>query len=67
MAGLELHDQRHLEAAQGWLGLGNHLEANEELEQITPDMRDHPSVLEVRFHIYAAADSGVLEVLRGRR
>jgi len=28
-------DVRHLEAAQGWLELGNHLEANEELEKIT--------------------------------
>ena len=52
---LELHDQRHLEAAQGWFELGNCIEATEELEQITPEMRGHPSVLEVRFHIYAAA------------
>jgi predicted Zn-dependent protease len=52
---LELHDQRHLEAAQGWFELGNSIEATEELEQITPEMRGHPSVLEVRFHIYAAA------------
>jgi hypothetical protein len=27
MKPLELHDQRHLEAAQGWFELGNHLEA----------------------------------------
>jgi predicted Zn-dependent protease len=55
MKPLELHDQRHLEAAQGWFELGNCIEATEELEQITPEMRGHPSVLEVRFHIYAAA------------
>ncbi len=52
---LELHDQRHLEAAQGWFELGNSIEATEELEQITPEMRGHPSVLEMRYHIYAAA------------
>jgi hypothetical protein len=48
-------DQRHLEAAQGWLGLGNHLEANEELEQITPEYRAHPAVLQIRWQIYAQA------------
>ena len=52
---LALQDQRHLEAAQGWFELGNCIEATEELEQITPEMRGHPSVLEVRYHIYAAA------------
>jgi predicted Zn-dependent protease len=55
MKPLELRDQRHLDAAQGWFELGSCIEATEELEQITPDMRGHPSVLEVRFHIYAAA------------
>ena len=33
---LPLPDQQHLNAAEGWLGLGDHLSANEELEQITP-------------------------------
>ena len=55
MQPLELHDQRDLEAAQGWFELGNCVEATEELEQITPEMRAHPSVLEVQFHIYAKA------------
>ncbi len=27
-------DSLHLQAAQGWLELGNHIEANEELENI---------------------------------
>lgn len=45
----------HLRAAQGWLELGNHLEANDELERITPQLRAHPDVLEVRWHIYAHA------------
>jgi predicted Zn-dependent protease len=52
---LESHDQRHLKAAQGWFELGNSIEATDELEQITLQVRGHPSVLEVRFHIYAAA------------
>lgn len=52
---LEFEDQRHLEAAEGWVELGNHLEANEELEQITPKNRAHPAVLEIRWQIYAKA------------
>ncbi len=52
---LPLEDQRHLEAAQGWFELGDCIEATEELEQITPELRGHPSVLEVRWQIYAKA------------
>jgi tetratricopeptide (TPR) repeat protein len=55
MKPLELHDQRHLQAAEGWFELGNHLEANEELENITPKNRAHPAVLEIRWQIYAKA------------
>ena len=46
-------DSTHLLAAQGWLELGNHLEAKEELERISAPLRTHPDVLEVRWHIYA--------------
>lgn len=52
---LGTQDLRLLNAAEGWLGLGNWREANEELEKITPEMRGHPEVLEVRWEIYAAA------------
>jgi predicted Zn-dependent protease len=52
---LEPQDVMHLNAAEGWLGLGNHVEANEELEKITPTMRAHPDVLAVRYEIYAKA------------
>ena len=45
---LEPPDSFHLEAAVGWLELGNHLEANEELDQITASLRAHPDVLLVR-------------------
>ena len=43
----------HLRAAQGWLELGKPLEANEELEWITPQLRSHPDVMEVRWQISA--------------
>ena len=53
MKELEFHDRRHLEAAEGWLGLGNQIEVFEELEQISPQLRVHPDVLELRWQIYA--------------
>jgi hypothetical protein len=36
---LEPPDSIHLQAAQGWLDLGNPIEANEELEKIAPQNR----------------------------
>ena len=56
MKNLPYPDNQHLEAAEGWLELGNYLEANEELEKITPQLRAHPHVLEMRYKIYAAAN-----------
>ena len=53
MKPLPAPDSHYLRAAQGWLELGNDQEANEELERITPQLRAHPDVLEVRWHIYA--------------
>lgn len=52
---LKSPDTHHLSAAVGWLGLGNWREANEELEKITPALRAHPDVLEVRWDVYAKA------------
>jgi tetratricopeptide (TPR) repeat protein len=52
---MDLPDKRCLEAAQGWLGLGNLVEANEELERIDPKMRVHPDVLCMRYTIYSLA------------
>jgi tetratricopeptide (TPR) repeat protein len=52
---LDHYDQRHLNAAEGWLELGNLLEADEELEQIAPENRSHPAVLEACWQIYAKA------------
>jgi predicted Zn-dependent protease len=61
---LDQEDQWHLRAADGWLGLGNHLEANAELEEIRAEVRGHPAVLAVRWQIYAAAKKweGALEI-----
>jgi uncharacterized protein HemY len=55
MKPLDRPDLMHLNAAEGWLGLGNSLAADEELEKITPQNRAHPDVLEVRWEIYAKA------------
>ena len=56
MREFEREDARHLLAAEGWLELGDWLEANEELENITPEMRGHPKVLCLRYDIYAKAE-----------
>jgi predicted Zn-dependent protease len=48
-------DQRHFESAQGWLELGDWRSANEELENIQPQMRAHPDVLKMRVEVYSAA------------
>jgi tetratricopeptide (TPR) repeat protein len=53
MKPFEAPDNHYLSAAQGWLELGNPLEAEKELDQITPQLRTHPDVLEVRWHISA--------------
>lgn len=50
---LEPPDSIHLIAAEGWLELGNQIEAFEELERISPQLRAHPDVLELRWQIYA--------------
>jgi tetratricopeptide (TPR) repeat protein len=67
MQNLELQDRRYLEAAEGWLGLGDFREANEELECITPQMRAHPDVLRMRWNVYAQAKKWEMasEVARG--
>jgi hypothetical protein len=44
-----------LEAAEGWLMLGNPIEAHEELEKISGDSSYHPAVLSMRWQVYAAA------------
>lgn len=48
-------DRFHLNAASGWLGLGDLDSANHELEQISPEMQEHPAVLLAQCEIYHAA------------
>ena len=55
MKQLKPPDSFHVRAAQGWLELGNHAEANEELGKIAPQLRTHPEVLKVSWEVYAAA------------
>jgi tetratricopeptide (TPR) repeat protein len=55
MSDLSLTDVRHLEAAQGWLGLNNWREANVEIANITSVLQSHPDVLQVRWAVQAAA------------
>ena len=45
MKPLKHPDNLHLQAASGWLELGNYIEANVELEKFTPQLRVHPDVL----------------------
>jgi tetratricopeptide (TPR) repeat protein len=55
MNSLQPPDSHYLSAASGWLGLGRYIEANEELEKISPENLAHPDVMEVLWHIYAKA------------
>jgi len=48
-------DNVHLEAAEGWLGLGLPLDALEELEKISHARRALPDFLHVRYEICAAS------------
>ncbi len=52
---LPLQVKRHVEAAEGWLGLGDWREAQKELDAIDPTMQGRPKVLLIRFEVYAAA------------
>ncbi|MEJ0088274.1 MAG: tetratricopeptide repeat protein [Limisphaerales bacterium] len=45
----------YLNAASGWLGLGDLVSANDELKQISPAMREHPAVLLAQCEILFAA------------
>jgi predicted Zn-dependent protease len=55
MKALQPPDSLHLQAAEGWIGLGDYAAADDELEQISSASRTHPDVLQLRWRIYAAA------------
>jgi Flp pilus assembly protein TadD len=53
MAELESPDRHHLNAATGWLELGNPREARAELLRISPPHQQRPEVLELHWRICA--------------
>jgi predicted Zn-dependent protease len=50
---LDAPDIHRLRAAEGWLELGAGEEALRELDEVSPQEKDHPAVLELRFQIFA--------------
>jgi predicted Zn-dependent protease len=64
MQDLSSEDRRHLDAADGWLGLGNLHEARVELNQITATEQSHPDVLQLRWNVTAKAGAwaGCLDI-----
>ena len=52
---LQSPDSFYLDAAQGWLGLGDIAAATEELNKITPKLQKHPEVLLVRCEVASRA------------
>jgi predicted Zn-dependent protease len=53
---LDQKDIHHLNAALGWLGLGDWQSANDELDNIPAAERAHPLMLSVRYAIYAKGE-----------
>ena len=53
---MEPPNSTHLRAAHGWLELGNYQAAFDELEEIEPEWRIHPDVLEARWFVYEMAE-----------
>jgi predicted Zn-dependent protease len=51
MTSLDRPDYLRLNAAQGWFELDNCIEANAELEALSPAAQDHPEVLDLRWQI----------------
>ena len=52
---LDAPDHFRVQAAEGWLGLGDVESASSELREIAPALQTHPVVLAVRYQIYAQA------------
>jgi len=60
MKALEYPDLLFVEAAKGWIILGDLKEANRELDRVSRAEQTHPDVLEVRFLIYSKAKKWVV-------
>jgi predicted Zn-dependent protease len=50
-------DSFHVQAAEGWLELGNPPEARSELNCISVALKDHPDALELAWKIFAAENA----------
>jgi hypothetical protein len=57
MPPLEPPNSHHLRAAIGWMELGNHVEAGEEIARLAPEVMEHPDVLDVRWSVCATGQS----------
>jgi hypothetical protein len=66
MGTLEPPDIHYLNAASGWIGLGNLVEAKRELAQVGATHQLHPDVLEVRWSVCAKEENWpeALEIAR---
>jgi len=53
MEELGFPDRHHLLAAEGWLGLGDAMEAESELARLSPECVGHPTVLEIEWRIHS--------------
>lgn len=62
---IEPPDLHYVNAAEGWVELGDHAEASKELENVCLNLRSHPAVLKVRWGVYAKAKSWLLAVVMG--
>jgi hypothetical protein len=62
MNAIEAPDKHHLLAAEGWLELGNELEAFKELDRIAPAFTAHPDVLRLRCRLYGKTRNWIAAV-----
>ena len=67
MQSLTETDKRCLEAVEGWLGLGNWVEAKAELDSIRPQIREHPTVLYMRWNVHAFAKQWEIAAVIARK
>jgi predicted Zn-dependent protease len=55
MSCISHEDEVHIRAAEGWLGLGSHVEARKELAELKPAIRSCKPVLKLRWQVEAKA------------
>jgi Flp pilus assembly protein TadD len=64
---LEYPDLHHLNAAVGWLELGDVTETREELAKISTVRLEHPEVLAVRWHLHSVEKDWIAALQVSRR